>query len=119
MTNEDALYLVDNLDKKDNWIVFDATTIISEKNVSGIITSDKTYFRTDNGMMIVVSTDKFVHDFKINKMWLTTNYSDACVLINVVVFRKSDKISNRDVELIFNAEDESNVDNIIDKYNLT
>ena len=57
-----------NLDKKNNWIVFDATTIVSEKNVSGIITSDKTYFRTDNGMMIVVSTDKFIHDFKINKM---------------------------------------------------
>lgn len=120
MTNEDALYLVDNLDKKDNWIVFDGSAIVSEKNISGIITSNKTYIRTDNGMMIVVSTNNFIRDFKINKMWLTTNHSDACVLINVRAIRNSShKINSIDAELIFNAEDESNVDNIIDKYNLT
>ena len=116
MTNEDALYLIDNLNNKNNWIVVDSTFISNGENTSGVLTSNKAYIKAA-GNLIVLPIDVFMKDYKIHKMWLTNNYSDACVIINIRGVR-SNEITVPGVEKIFDESNEVNVDDIIDKYNL-
>lgn len=118
MTNEDALYLVDNINEKDNWIIFDSTNIERQENVTGIITSDNVYIRAGNGLMIVMPTNIFSDNHKINKMWLTASYKIARTLVNISSFRLIKDLQSTSIDLIFDANDKSNLDDIIDKYNL-